>query len=182
MIDVELTGEGEFTTLMQESGIVSFYDACRFVATIPYARISDRKDLSLVFHERRGTCTSKHAFLKVLLEEQGISDVELVLIYFKMSGATHNCLGGLFDNINLDYIPEAHVCLKHQGKYYDFTTRYFLNIETYIMEEEVIDVETLLAKKNQKHLEFLKAWNTSEYSNDQIWSWREDCIGLLSKQ
>ena len=79
MIDFEFVGDGPFTTLMQESGIVSFNDACRFIATIPYQRISNKKDLALVFHERRGTCSSKHAFLKVLADEQGKKDVELVL-------------------------------------------------------------------------------------------------------
>lgn len=182
MINFELVGEGEFTTLMQESGIVSFNDACRFIATIPYQRISNRNDLSLVFHERRGTCSSKHAFLKVLAEEQGMKEVRLVLRYFKMSGETNACLQELFEKIDLSYIPEAHVCLKYQDEYLDFTSRNFPKLDAYILHEEEIDVSTLLKDKNTMHKAFIKEWNTSEYSNDEIWSWREACIALLSKQ
>ena len=181
-MDFYFERSGDFTELMQEAGVVSFNDACRFVSTIPYQRISNKDDLSLVYHERRGTCSSKHAFLKVLAEEQGMDDLQLVLIFFKMSENTHSVLKGLFDLIDLDYIPEAHICLKKGEEYLDFTTRFKWDVSEFVMEEQIIDIETLLNSKKTMHKNFISNWNKSKYSLEEIWSWREQCIKLLSKQ
>lgn len=182
MIDFALEGSGDLTVLMQEAGIVSFNDACRFVSTIPYQRISDREDLSLVYHERRGTCSSKHAFLKQLAHEQGRDEVELMLVYFKMSGESHACLTDFFVKIGLEYIPEAHVCLRYKEQMFDYTTRFNWDFSALTLEEHVIDIPTLLKDKIKQHQRFIANWNNTQFSNEQIWLWREECIALLSQQ
>ena len=99
-----------------------------------------------------------------------------------MNEQSHACLKEIFETIALEYIPEAHVCLKYQNEYYDFTTRNFPKLDALVLKEEVIDVSTLLEEKDSKHFAFIKDWNKSEFSTDQIWKWREACIALLSKQ
>ncbi|MGB0933935.1 MAG: hypothetical protein ACPGU5_06605 [Lishizhenia sp.] len=176
----ELLKEGDFSLLLQESGIVTFNDACRFIGDIRYGRISNSRDVSLVFHERQGTCSSKHAFLKKVAEEQGAKEVELTLALFKMGAQSHPELAEIFKKHELDYIPEAHVYLKINGKVFDFTTKNKLNCEPYLIQEESVTIDFVLSEKSDYHKNFIKKWNKTPLSNDAVWKIREACIQQLS--
>ena len=51
-------------------GIETLQQAFNYIAKLPYGRNSNRIDFSLVVKESKGTCSSKHAFLKSLINEQ----------------------------------------------------------------------------------------------------------------
>ena len=53
-------------------GIRSFHDACRYVHELPYGYNSDRDDLMILFKEKMGTCTTKHAVIATLAAELGL--------------------------------------------------------------------------------------------------------------
>lgn len=58
-----------------------------YVKLIPYGRNSNRSDFSLVIKENKGTCSSKHAFLKDYADKNSISNVNLYIGIFKMTEA-----------------------------------------------------------------------------------------------
>ena len=74
-----LKSDDELTTQIIEAGIVTWNDLVRSVQNFHYARNANRFDLDLVWHERKGTCSSKHAFLKHISELNKIPNVNLVI-------------------------------------------------------------------------------------------------------
>jgi hypothetical protein len=44
-------------------GINGFIDACRYVHELPYGYNTDRDDLMILFKEKMGSCTTKHAVI-----------------------------------------------------------------------------------------------------------------------
>ncbi len=50
-------------------GVDSFHEACRHVHELPYGYNSDRDDLMILFKEKMGTCTTKHAVIATLAAE-----------------------------------------------------------------------------------------------------------------
>lgn len=180
MYNFEILKEGDISLLMQESGIVTFNDACRFVRDIRYERISNSKDISLVFHERKGTCSSKHAFLKTIAEEQGENEVKLFLALFKMNASSHSELKPIFDNTTLTYIPEAHVYLKVGGERLDFTFKQAFDVSKFLISEEEVNLNFIINEKIKFHKKYIQSWNDTELKDDEIWNLREECISLLT--
>ncbi|MEY3438075.1 MAG: hypothetical protein RL265_660, partial [Bacteroidota bacterium] len=76
---------GEFSLLFREYGITTFQEACQFVKNIPFGRISEINNFKLVLTENRGTCSSKHALLAILAEENGQTEIELIAGIFLMN-------------------------------------------------------------------------------------------------
>lgn len=177
--DFELLNDGEFSLLLQESGIVSYNDACRFIRDIRYDRISDPKDISLVFHERQGTCSTKHAFLKRVAEEQGVLDVELMIGVFKMGPNSLPELASIFEDYTFDYIPEAHVYLKIKDETLDFTFKNSSDFVPFLIQEQQASIEYVLNEKVRYHKNFINHWNKTNLTNDEVWELRERCIQQL---
>ena len=176
----DLVNDGEFSLLLQESGIVTFNDACRFIGDIRYDRISNPNDISLVFHERQGTCTTKHAFLKRVAEEQDKQAVELMLGIFKMGAASLPELSEIFNEYDFDYIPEAHVYLRINGEISDFTLKNSFDFDPFLMQEQKVDIDYILKEKCNYHKAFINSWNKTNLSSDEVWKLRERCIVQLS--
>jgi hypothetical protein len=65
-------------------GVHDFVGAARHILGRPYGRIRDREKFWLVLSEGCGTCTTKHALLAELGQEQGI-DIQLTLGIYEMS-------------------------------------------------------------------------------------------------
>ncbi|MBL4664011.1 MAG: hypothetical protein JKY22_10775, partial [Flavobacteriaceae bacterium] len=53
-----------WTTQIRELGIHDWQMLTKFIQNLPYGRNQNRIDFSLVLSERKGSCSSKHAFLK----------------------------------------------------------------------------------------------------------------------
>ena len=78
------------------------------VKNIPYGRNANRYDFSLVLSENKGTCSSKHAFLKDFADKNEIENVKLYIGIFKMNETNTPKLGDLLSNNKSKYIPKAH--------------------------------------------------------------------------
>lgn len=83
---VVLQRPGQVSDGFAAANIDDFGAAARWVHQLPYGRNADRSDYRLVMTERRGTCSTKHALLARLAEEQAIP-VFLTLGMFEMDGA-----------------------------------------------------------------------------------------------
>lgn len=155
------------------------------VRNIPYGRNSNRQDFSLVITENKGTCSSKHAFLKDFADKNNIPNVDLIIGIYKMS-ETNTKIGATLSDYNIEYLPEAHCYLKINGAVIDVTNSNadFSKIEDSILAEITITPNQVSEYKIEYHKSFLKNWiiqNNIPFTFEQIWDIREKCIDNLSK-
>jgi hypothetical protein len=155
------------------------------VKNLPYGRNANRYDFSLVLSENKGTCSSKHAFLKDFADEKEIENVKLYIGIFKMNGVNTPKLGDLLSRNNIEYIPEAHCYLKINQIPVDATTSdsFYDKIKQDITEEIEILSNQVSDFKAAYHKAFLKKWITETNQNntfEEIWKIREQYIEKLS--
>ncbi len=155
------------------------------VKNIPYGRNTNRNDFSLVLSENKGTCSSKHAFLKDFADKNNIENVKLYIGIFKMN-EQNTKIGTILSSRNIDYIPEAHCYLKINGNPVDVTTTasFYEKIKDEIIEEIQIIPSQVADFKVDYHKNFLKKWiveTKQSISFEEIWNLRELCISKLSE-
>lgn len=165
---------------------MNFEELINKVKNLPYGRNANRHDFSLVLSENKGTCSSKHAFLKDFADKNEIDNVKLYIGIFKMSEANTPKLGDLLSSNNIKYIPEAHCYLKINQIPVDVTTSdsFYDKIKQDIMEEIEIIPNQVSDFKVAYHKAFLKKWITETNQNntfEEIWEIREQCISKLSE-
>ncbi|MFN7046082.1 MAG: hypothetical protein ACK4M1_12870 [Flavobacterium sp.] len=156
------------------------------VKNIPYGRNANRYDITLVLSENKGTCSSKHAFLKDFADKNEIENVKLYIGIFKMNEVNTPKLGDLLSKNNINYIPEAHCYLKINQIPVDATTSdsFYDKIKLDILEEIEIIPNQVSDFKVAYHKAFLKKWIEETNQNntfEEIWKIREQCISKLSE-
>ena len=70
--DRAISGGELLSRAFADLGLSSFQQACRWVHELPYGYNSDRDDPIILFAERKGTCTTKHAAIVTLAQELGL--------------------------------------------------------------------------------------------------------------
>jgi hypothetical protein len=101
-------------------GIRSFHEACRYVHGLPYGYNSDRDDLMILFKEKMGTCTTKHAVIATLAAELGLPITRGVGIY-AMTEAIVTGADKILAEYSLPYVPMIHCFLEYGGYRVDLT-------------------------------------------------------------
>lgn len=184
----ELQGSGKFTVCFREYGITDFHAACEWVKNLPYGRNSNREDLSLIFSEKQGTCSSKHAVLAAVAEENGQAEIELIAGIFLMSPETHPVLTSFFEGKPYTAIPECHAYLRYQGNRYDFTdnTNSMAFIAPKIVREQRMEPHQVADWKVMIHTHYIGGWLKRnpgiDMSVEAIWADREACIALFENR
>jgi len=165
---------------------IDFYDLIEKVKQIPYGRNANRYDFSLVLKENKGTCSSKHAYLKDFADKNQIENVQLFIGIFKMNEQNTPKIFPILSENKIEYIPEAHCYLKINGKVVDVTSEnsLFEKIENDILEEIEIKPNQVVDFKVEYHQNFLRNWlknSNQTKSFSEIWNIREECIQKLSE-
>jgi hypothetical protein len=101
-------------------GINGFIDACRYVHELPYGYNTDRDDLMILFKEKFGSCTTKHAVIATLAAELGLPIEKAVGIYV-MSEEIVADTGTILDKYGLPYVPMVHCFLVYGEHRVDLT-------------------------------------------------------------
>ncbi|EKT4553172.1 hypothetical protein [Flavobacterium psychrophilum] len=163
---------------------MTWQETINFVKQIPYGRNTNRHDFSLVISENKGTCSSKHAYLKDYANKNNITNVQLIIGIYKMSETNTN-IGKILTDNNINYIPEAHCYLKIDQKIVDATSNEsnFEKIKSDLLQEIEIEPYQVANFKVKYHQEFIKNWLTESntaFSFEKIWEIREKCIQKLS--
>jgi len=96
-------------------GIRSFQDACRYVHGLPYGYNSDRDDLMILFKEKMGTCTTKHAVIATLAAELGLPITRGVGVY-PMTEEIVTGTDKILAEYGLPFVPMIH-CFLEYGDY-----------------------------------------------------------------
>jgi len=175
---------GSLSAAVLSKGIDSSSKLIKFLAHLEYCRISDPQSLALVVTEMRGTCSTKHAFLKALAVEQQWQDVQLILCMYKMSEKNTPGIGDSLSSHDLEYMPEAHCYVRIQGEAIDVTRpgAQLEKIEQDILLEVSIEAEQVGEWKKNFHRSYLADWAKREGRKEgleQLWAIRENCIQSL---
>ncbi|MBQ0786810.1 MAG: hypothetical protein KBT69_04875 [Oceanihabitans sp.] len=167
-------------------GLTDFVSVCKYVKQLPYGRNTDRTNYTSILEENKGTCSTKHAFLKELALENEAVHIQFYLCIYKMKEANTKGIGKVLLEYHLDYIPEAHTYLKFTDKILDFTR--IEESQTSFKDTILLEVEILPKQignyKLDFHKNYIKNWIVSKnipYSFQKTWNIREACISQLSK-
>jgi hypothetical protein len=115
-----ITANGAVSTEFLGLGIHTFVDACRYVHELPYGYNSDRDDLMILFKEKTGTCTTKHAVIATLAAELDLPITKAIGIY-AMSEAMVTGTNTILKKYALPYIPMLHCFLEFGDHRIDLT-------------------------------------------------------------
>ncbi|MFC5045049.1 hypothetical protein ACFSTE_16070 [Aquimarina hainanensis] len=184
-MDYTLISDDLLTKTITSQGVLSWNALLHYVSALPYGRNKNRKNPDLVLLEKKGTCSSKHAFLKKMADLNNIPDVTLLLGMYKMNQTNTPGIGTVLTDHSLNFIPEAHCYLKIGTARFDGTTikSDITKIEKDILIEKEIRPEQVATYKVAYHKTFLKDWieeNNMELDFETIWMLREKCIKNLT--
>jgi hypothetical protein len=101
-------------------GINRFSDACAYVHELPYGYNTNREDLLILFKEKMGSCTTKHAVIATLAEELALPIRKSMALY----AMTEDLVTGthaILERYDLPYIPMIHCFLTYQQLRIDLT-------------------------------------------------------------
>lgn len=167
--------------------VADFRAAGRYLYQLPYGRNTDRSDYTLVIPEGRGTCSTKHALLAALAQEQQLP-VHLTLGIYEMHERNTPGVGKVLDKYGLPFLPEAHCYLTYRGERVDVTRSGLEATEPIrrFLHEETISPDQIGDYKVRVHQQFLQQWSaqtalTHRRSFAEIWSIREECIAALAQ-
>lgn len=182
-----LLAAGPVSRAFKRAGCHSCQSAAVALLDLPYGRNTDPSALLAVLEEGRGTCSTKHALLKRLIDEQEVQGVELRTAIYEMTEANTPGIGAVLAQYALDSIPEAHCFLVIQGQRLDVTRRLPPGAEpiTAFLAEEVITPEQTTAYKREFHRRYLagrlEQGAYPGHSLDSLWAIREQCIAALAE-
>lgn len=95
-------------------GIHDFHQACGYVHELPYGYNSDRDDLMILFKEKMGSCTTKHAVIATLAAEMEIAVDKHIGVY-PMTEALVTGANAILDRYQLPGLPMVHCFLVFEG-------------------------------------------------------------------
>lgn len=189
LIDFPICDRGVLSAQLLAEGIHNFHQAIRHMSQLPYGRISDNKDLSLILTEKRGTYTAKHAFLVKLARENNVRDVKLTLTVIHMHECHTAGVKSILSRHGLPTFPEARGYLKYDGHLFDVCAGTVLDesFADYLIAEIEIEPQQIGRFKTKYHQKFIKNWLQIEklhkrWTPEDIWKIREECIHAMGRQ
>ena len=189
LIDFPICDRGVLSARLLEEGTHNFHQAIKHMSQLPYGRISDNKDLSLILTEKRGTYTTKHAFLVKLARENNVRELKLTLTVIHMHESHTAGVNTLLSRYSLPTFPEARGYLKYDGHLFDVCSGTALNesFADYLIAEIDIEPQQIGRFKTKYHQNFIKNWLQIEklhnrWTAEEIWKIREECIHEMSRQ
>jgi len=185
-INFHIRHVGAISRLFLNHNISTFSEATHFVRELAYGRNRNKEDLKTVFQDSCGTCSSKHALLKRLAEENHVADLKLMMGIFRMNAVNTPKISATLQRHKLDYIPEAHNYQKYADLILDFTTVNSkpADCENDLLEEIEITADKISDFKVKYHQDYLRTWlhkqNFPKLTLDELWKIREQCIADLA--
>lgn len=181
----EITSNEIISQQFRLMGITDFESACDFVKRLPVDRNSNRTDYSLVLHEKKGSCSTKHALLARLAEENQQEEIELIFGIYLVSPETHPFFTDFFNQKSYTAFPESHCYLRYKGERCDFTSslNFISKIESNIIREQRIEPHQVGEWKEKIHQDYLIRWlkrkTEINATFEEIWQDREKLNSLL---
>ena len=176
---------GTISKIFLAHKILTFSEATKYVRQLPYGRNKNKADLTTLFNDNCGTCSTKHAVLKQLAYENNIAELKLMTGLFQMNSSNTPKISATLQRYRLDYIPEAHNFLRYKGQILDFTNENSKpsDFEGDLIEEIEIQTDQIGEFKVNYHKQYLENWLDTQklfMTLDELWEIREQCIADLS--
>jgi len=182
--DFAIQAKGPVSLAFLQKGLDSFAQAAAFVKTLPYGRNVDKSNILCVLADNVGTCSTKHALLQNLANENGIANMQLVLGIFAMDAINTPPIAPVLQQYRLTYIPEAHSYLRYEAQIIDCTAITPIQFEESLLEETTIAPHQITDFKVNWHRAYLQKWLAQHteipYTVAELWDIREYCIKALS--
>jgi hypothetical protein len=164
---------------------MDFESLSQWLRYLPYGRTTSRTDLTQLFTENKGTCSSKHGLFKSVAMENNYPDFKLMIGLYKMNFQNTPGIKSALENTGLEYLPEAHSYIRWRNETLDLTNAEssFENIKSGILEELEIEPSQIGQFKVDYHKQYLRDWISNqeiELDFDTLWNVRELCIFNLS--
>ncbi|MFZ7125342.1 MAG: hypothetical protein ACOWWM_04210 [Desulfobacterales bacterium] len=118
--DKAISGHGPVAAAFLKLDIGRFLEACRCVHELPYGYNSNMDDPMILFREKQGTCTTKHAVIGLLAAELDIPVVKTMGIY-AMTESIVSGTRAIVDRFDLPYVPMIHCFLRFGSFRVDLT-------------------------------------------------------------
>ena len=81
----DIKSTGRISKEFVDRNILTFNQATLFVKELAYGRNADKNNLASVFADNCGTCSTKHALIKRLADENNFETVKLIVGLFRMN-------------------------------------------------------------------------------------------------
>lgn len=176
---------GPLSSKILDKGISNRSKLLSWLESLPYRRTSTTGAYHLVIDEECGTCSTKHALVKAIANENQWPDTDLYVGFFAMDSDIFPALSDILNQHELDYIPEAHTFLVIDGEYTDVSIKNSPITADHIFEEMEIEPENIGQMKESIHKGFIQEWIEEEKVSlpfSEIWKIREACIMKLSSK
>jgi hypothetical protein len=111
----KIINAGMISNYFESMEMEGFLDACFYVQKLPYGYNSDRDDLMILFKEKMGSCTTKHAVIATLAAEFDLPINKSIGIY-PMTEAIVTGTDTILNKYDLPYVPMIH-CFLEYGDY-----------------------------------------------------------------
>ena len=111
--DKLIVGNGPMALTFLSLEINRFLEACRHVHELPYGYNSDRDDLMILFKEKMGSCTTKHAVIATLASELRLPIEKSIGIY----AMTEDLVSGarqIREKYDMPFVPMVHCFLVYE--------------------------------------------------------------------
>ncbi len=180
-----LLPKGEISAAFLSRDILTFHQAIDYILHLPYGRNANKNDLTTLFSDQCGTCSTKHAVLKLLADENNFEGLDLMCGLFKMNAQNTAPVKGVLAEHGLDYLPEAHNYLRYEGQRYDFTLPTKIDFVEDLLLEIVLQPDQIGAFKVAYHRNYMEKWLNEQpnlqLSLEELWGIREQCIEALAE-
>lgn len=185
--DVSLTPAGPLSAACIALGLTDVRSVGRYLQALPYGRTANRTDYQAVLRQSKGTCSTKHAFLIALANEQKLA-LALTLGIYEMNERNTPGVGPVLASYRLAFIPEAHCYVTCGATRIDVTRSGVAPAEpiSRFLHEETIVPRQIGDYKVAMHRQFMQDWvhhhpeMAAGLSFEQVWQVRELCIAALS--
>jgi hypothetical protein len=188
MTNFAIQTKGPISKAFLDRNVRDFASAAGFISELSYRRNANKDDLTTIFSDNCGTCSTKHAALKQLANENRIGNIKLMMSMFRMNRINTPAIAQVLQEHSLEYIPEAHNYLLAGNVLLDCTKPSFNanNFLDDIIEEMEIETHRINEFKISYHKEFLRKWLKEQphlnLSFEELWDIREECINALSEK
>lgn len=181
-----LSDHGSLSQEFLARGCKNWKEAFCYVHQIPYARNSNSNHFHLVLEEACGTCSTKHALLAALAEEQDFP-LQLMMGLMEMTAEKFPVLKPVLEKHHLEAVVETHCYLGYQGQRIDvtFPEKIIYPIPSDFLKEWHITPREIGDQKIRLHQAEIKLWIAQKkipYTFEQMWLIREECIDQLSRK
>ena len=179
-----LVRPGKLSLTLVNRGLDTFHKVAELLATLPYRRLDDPRNLSEVFVRAGSTFTARHALLVQIAREQRVTDLSLALCAYEFD-RYDPVVDQILRRHRLIGLPDMCGYIKYQNRLVSIVEGSFCPQQRVVSEMEIAPVQ-IGNFKRRYHQKYLENWLQLEgldriWSVEQVWKVREECLEAVER-